>query len=135
MRLGVLQPCGFGHSRPAAGAGGARYSQARLVGFVREEDLPVARASGAFAEVQPLPSDAELHTAKDILGRPIDLCVLPFESRLGGYCWNFRRIPIRRKIPAVWIFKGLGQFRGWSRLGWIVNHLVIRAGGRARHKM
>src|SRR5437867_102783 len=134
MRIVVLQACRFDHALAAAKAAAARYPQARLVGFVREEDLPAARASGGFAEVRPLPSDAELYTAKDILGRPIDLCVLPFESRLGVYCWNFRLIPIRRKIPAVAIYNGLGQFREWSRLGWIVNSLVISVGLRSMHK-
>ncbi len=63
----------------------------------------------------------------------VDVCVVPFESRLGVHDWRFRRIPIRHKIPAVISYNGRGRLREWSYVRWILNSLLICVGVGAIH--
>jgi len=133
-RVLVLQACGFDHFLAATRAVAARYPCAAFIGLVRESDYQRARASGDFAEVHRWDPDSESPDLPSHWNTPVDLCVVPFESRLGVYCWNFRRIPIRHKIPAVAMYNGRGQLREWSRLGWALNSLIISVGLRSVHK-
>jgi glycosyltransferase involved in cell wall biosynthesis len=133
-RIVVLQSCGFDHFLAATRAVAARYPCAAFVGLVRESDCQRARASGAFAEVHRWDPDSKSPDLPSHWNTPVDLCVVPFESRLGVYYWRFRLIPITHKLAAVASYNGRGQLREWTRLGWILNSLVISVGLRSVHK-
>lgn len=129
MRIVVLQSCGFDHLMAARQAVATRYPGATFVGLVEKQDMFRARESGAFTEVRLMPSDADPRTTGDIMGGPVDLCVVPFESRFGIHHWKSRLLPIKHKVQAVASYNRLGRLREWGRLGWIANSVLVCGGG------
>jgi glycosyltransferase involved in cell wall biosynthesis len=133
-RIVVLQSCGFDHFLAATRAVAGRYPCAAFVGLVRESDYQRARASGDFAEVHRWDSESESPEWPPDWNGPVDLCVVPFESRLGVHSWKFRRFPVRHKIPAVASYNRRGRLREWGRAAWQINSLFICKGIPAIHR-
>lgn len=130
----VLQSCGFDHFLAAKRAVAGRYPHAVFVGLVRESDCQRARASGDFTEVHRWDSDSESPGWPPNWNTPVDLCVVPFESRLGVRDGKFRRFPLRYKIPAMASYNGRGRLREWGRAAWQLNSLLICKGIPAVHR-
>jgi glycosyltransferase involved in cell wall biosynthesis len=133
MHMLVLQTEEFEDFISAARAGARRYAPAETVALVKAPDLPRAQAAGLFAAVHPLPDAPGEVAGMDLWKTPIDLCLVPFGDRLGIYHFTARRIPILQRIRTVVSCNRTGRLREYSRLGWIVNTLVICVGLRALH--
>jgi len=133
-RILVVQACPVEHFLAAVRAVARRYPQARLTGQVRATDLEQIRATGRFAELELLAAESDLRTAAPRAGQSVDLCVVPFESRLGVYHWTFRRIPLVARMPAIASYNGRGTYREWSRAGWWLNTLFMCGAVRAVHR-
>lgn len=133
MRIVLLQSCGFDHLLAARQAVVSRYPHATFVGLVKEQELLRARESGAFDEVRPLPSDIGRHVSEDILGGPVDICVVPFEDRLGIRYWQFRRFPMRHGIPIVFSYNRCGRLQEWGRVSWAMNSVLMCVAVRVIH--
>ncbi len=131
MRILVLQSGPFEHFLSAARAAAKRYPAAAVVSLVRDLDLARARTSGRFAEVHRMPSQAGLLATPAPWSSGVDLCVVPFEDRLGVRYWTFRRVPIVHGIARVASYNNRGRFRERSRGLWMLNSLVACAGIRA----
>jgi glycosyltransferase involved in cell wall biosynthesis len=133
-RILILQACPVEHFLAATRAVAQRYPQATLTGQVRATDLEQIRATEMFAELDLLPAESALRTAGPLACRSVDLCLVPFESRLGVYHWTFRRIPLLARMPAVASYNGRGTYREWSRAGWWLNTLLMCGAVRAIHR-
>lgn len=133
MRMLVLQSGEFEDFIAAAHAGARRYSPAETVALVKAPDLPTARATGLFKEIHALPDAPREIAGMSLWRTPIDLCLVPFDSGLGIYHFTARRIPISQRIRTVVSCSRRGRLREYSRIGWIVNTLVMCVGLRALH--
>ncbi len=134
MRIILLQSCRFSHFLSAAQAVATRYPGAMLIGCVRDTDLLRARATGLFAELLPLAMDGSVLAPPVGERQSVDLCVVPFESRLGVYHWTYRRMPMTFRVPLIASYNGRGRLRVWNRKTWMVNSLLICVGVRAVHR-
>ena len=134
MRVLALQSCGFQHYLAAVDAVLARFAQATVVGFVRPGDVERAVASGRFAAVRSVATGPTTLAPEKMAEEAFDLCLVPFESRLGVYYWQIRRVPIQLGIPSVMSYNRLGRLQVSGRVFWIAKSLVACVLVRAVHK-
>lgn len=133
MRVLALQSCGFQHYLAAVAAVHARFARVTVVGFVRPGDVERAVASGRFAVVRTAPTELTSWASEQMGGEKFDLCLVPFESRLGIYYWQIRRVPIQLGIPRVMSYNRLGRSQVSWRMLWLVKSLVACVLVRAVH--
>ncbi len=131
MRILIIQTGELAHCLAAAEAARTRYSGAELIGVVREPDLRRAACSGRFVRVIGRPERVAGWTPWEASSERCQLCVIPFESRLGVYYWQYRRMPLQLGIPAIASFNRSGTLRIRRQAGWLlataVSCLLVRA--------
>ncbi|TAJ23041.1 MAG: glycosyltransferase [Nitrospirae bacterium] len=130
MRILVIQTGSFEHAVTARNVVLSRYPDADVVGLIHEPDLQRARRALVFSEVYRMPSQCGLLAAPAPWSAGVDLCVIPFEDRLGVRYWTFRRVPIVHGIVRIASYNNCGRFREWSRSLWMLNSLVACVGVR-----
>jgi glycosyltransferase involved in cell wall biosynthesis len=134
MRIVVVQSGQFDHFLSAARAVGSPDGSADLIALVKSQDLNRAKEPGLFAAVEVLPDDPGQAAALDLWKTPIDLCVLPFEDRLGLRYFTLRLLLIGQGITRVVTYNRLGRLREYGRVAWLIQTLVVCLGIRAIHQ-
>ncbi len=131
MRLVVLQAGDFEHFLDATRACTARYLASTVIALVKEVDMHRARATALFTEVYAIPTDPAQLGALGVWTTPVDLCVVPFDDRLGVHYFKMRRALIAQRIGTIVSFNSKGVIREYARPLWILHTLfaclVVRA--------
>ncbi len=129
----ILQSGEFEHFVDAARAVASRYAPAEFIALVREPDLSRARTTGLFTTVSSLPDDPAHLVTLEAWKSPVDLCVVPFDDRLGVRYFKLRRALITQGIRTFVSYNGRGRIREYSRSAWIAHTLLVCVMLRAVH--
>lgn len=133
MRIVVIQTGGFEHFLAATTAVRSRYPGADVIGVVREADLRRAACSGQFVRLIGRPDVVKQWVPWELTEERCQLCVIPFESRLGVYYWQFRRMPLQLGIPHIASFNRCGVLRFSQPVTWVLYTLFACVALRSVH--
>ncbi len=134
MGILILQSCGAEHFLNAARAARERYPHADLIGLVEEEERLRIQASGLFASLQVLRRDQPTECWWPSAQAIVDLCIIPFESRMGVDILAFRRFPIIYRIGRVASYSRQKRLREHGLTMWRVSTWIISKGIRPIHR-
>jgi glycosyltransferase involved in cell wall biosynthesis len=110
-----------------------RYPAARITGFIKPADFDHLRDSKLFHELVPMQDDNSLEPLLPHGTRPFDLCLVPFEDRVGIHYWTFRLIPLRLQIPRIASYNGLRRLTERGHPAWIAETLFVNTVFRAAY--
>lgn len=133
MRTLILQSGEFEHFADAARAVASRYAPSEFMALVREPDVPRARATDLFTSVGVLLDGPASFAALETADRPVDLCVVPFDDRLGVRYFKLRRALGAQEIGTFASYNGRGRIREYSRFGWMARTFLVCVLLRAVH--
>lgn len=120
MRIVVLQTGELEQCLAATDAARARFPGAEVIGVVRDPDLRRAACSGRFVRLVERPEQVKGWVPWEVSSEGCQLCVVPFDSRLGVYYWHYRRVPLQLGIPLIASFNRSGTFRVRHPAGWVL---------------